>query len=302
MTSECIPAVETHMIRSRYVKQIFKIQVACPAQKKGEVSRFPVVYATDANLLFDALKGISYSIQASDQVVPRFILVGIGYPSDSPFAGSLLRARDMTFPHYPRLDTNPGSLEGVLVAEEGTKDFYGAEDFQEFIGRELIPLIEEQYPTVPGSRAYFGHSLGGGFGLFTLFARSDLFNKYVISSPGLTFHGEAQPGTSYENHDFVLRHAQSFISSGKSLRGVSLYMSVGTGEEFEPGAEMWQLTSSFYRMARLLKVAAIPGLRLMLEAFPGETHMTVWPMAFIHGVQAVFATGLWGKEVENRVR
>jgi hypothetical protein len=42
------------------------------------------------------------------------------------------------------------------------------------------------------------------------------------------------------------------------------------------------------RLASILKNAAIQGLELMVEAFPGEIHMTVYPIAFIHGVQAVF--------------
>ena len=40
-------------------------------------------------------------------------------------------------------------------------------------------------------------------------------------------------------------------------------------------------------MAALLEAARIPGLTLTTEVFPAETHMTVWPMAFIHGVRAV---------------
>jgi hypothetical protein len=72
------------------------------------------------------------------------------------------------------------------------------------------------------------------------------------------------------------------------MQGINLYLSVGSEEEFEPGLQPWQITSSFYRMAQLLKSSAIAGLGLKTEVFHGETHMTVWPMAFIHGIQAVF--------------
>ena len=48
-------------------------------------------------------------------------------------------------------------------------------------------------------------------------------------------------------------------------------------------------------MAALMKSARIAGLEFMTEEFPGETHMTVWPQAFIHGVQAVFGTRGFGK-------
>lgn len=292
---EYFPPVETHLIRSKYVRQIFRVQVMQPVQKKGEATRFPVVYATDANLTFDMFKGFSYLIQSSERPGSRFILVGIGYPSDCPYAGELLRGRDLTFPGYPKLNLKPPPLEGVLVADEGAKDFYGAEDFQQFIEYELIPLIDEKYQTNPGRRTYFGHSGGGGFGLFTLFTKSDLFKNYIVSSPGLIYHGDSSAGIHYENYDFVLQYAREFIASGKSLEDVRLYMSVGTEEEFEPSLAQWQLTSSFYRMVALMKAAAVRGLELTTEIFSGETHDTAWPMAFMHGVQAVLGTRVWGR-------
>ena len=283
----CI-GTETHLISSKFVKQTFQVQVMRPPGSIGERAQFPVVYATDGDLSFDALRRSAYSIQTCSRAAPRFILVGIGYPSESPLAGELLRMRDMTFPGYPRLSTKVIPCEGVLMAEEGTKDFYGAEDFQRFISDELITLIDKKYPTIPGDRTYFGHSLGGGFGLFTLFNRSDLFKNYIVSSPGLMFHGKSSAGIDYDNYEFLFRDARKFIASGKPLDGTRLYMSVGTEEEFETSLSGWHLTSSFFRMAALMKAAAIPGLRLTTDVFAGKTHMTTWPVAFIQGIRDVF--------------
>jgi predicted alpha/beta superfamily hydrolase len=292
---EHYPPVESHMMRSRHVNQTFKVQVMLPACRLGEAARFPVVYATDGNFAFDALKGISYSMQTPERGVPRFILVGIGYPSESPNAGVMLRCRDMTFPGYPRLRMNPPPVLGVPLVEEGTKDFDGADDFQRFISDELIPFIDEKYETVPGDRTYFGHSAGGGFGLFTLFTQTELFENYIISSPAVRYHGKTSAGINYENYDFLLQDARRFVLSGKPLNGGRVYMSVGTEEEFEPNLVDWQLTSSFYRLSALLKAAAMPGLTLLTEALQGETHMTAWPIAFMHGIQAVFRTGSWSQ-------
>jgi predicted alpha/beta superfamily hydrolase len=296
-----IPAVETHLIRSKYAQQTFKIQVMQPARRKGDTRRYPVVYVTDGNWVFDMFKSISYLLQMSADDSPPFILVGISYPSDSPHAGVLLRVREYTFPPYPQFDVKsiPEFLkkslslnfyEGTLLAEEGAKDFYGAEDFRRFIGEELVPLIDEKYATSPGDRTYFGHSGGGYFGLFTLFTQPAVFKNYVVSSPGLLYHGEAPGGIKYENYDCGAQMARTFIASGKSLDGIKLYMSAGAEEEFERSLGPWQLVSGFYQVAKLIKNAAIPGLEFMTEAFPGETHITVWPIAFIHGVQAMLGT------------
>src|SRR5262249_47412018 len=149
-----------------------------------------------------------------------------------------------------------------------------AVEFQQFLEYELIPFIEERYETAPGERTYFGHSAAGGVGLYTLFTPSPLFQNYIASSPGLTYGGEAPGGARYENYEFVLEDARRFIASGSALPGRRLYMSVGSDEEFQPNFENWRLTSSFYRLAALLKAARIPGLEFMAEVIPGETHFT----------------------------
>ena len=69
------PSVDIHLIKSKYVQQTFRVEVMSPAQSRGENRRFPVVYITDGNLAFDALKGISWSIQTTERDAPRFILV-----------------------------------------------------------------------------------------------------------------------------------------------------------------------------------------------------------------------------------
>lgn len=288
-----IPIAETHLLSSRHVAQTFKIQIQRPLLMPRDTERFPVVYATDGNQCFDMLKGISQIIQTNERDAPRFILVGIGYPGDSPAAGSALRARDLTFPGYPRIAIPPPPVAGVAKAAPGTKDFHGADDFQNFLCEELIPFVDAGGDVLQGARTYFGHSAGAGFGLYTLCTRPELFNNYILSSPGLIYHGRSSAGVDYEQYEFALDYARKLIDARRALPEVGLYLSVGSDEEFEPGLEQWQLTSSFYRLARLLAAAAIPGLRVHAETLAGETHMTVWPMAFIHGIQAVMRTGRW---------
>jgi len=282
--------VESHLLSSKYVAGEFNIQVMRPVHRQGESTRFPVVYVTDGNFSFDVIKGISHSIQKSGCDAPRFIVVGIGYPGDSPAAGSLLRVRDLTFPGYPEFSRRPPAMEGVLTAPAGTRDFCGGADFQLFMARELIPFIDRTYAVIPEERTYFGHSAGGGFGLFTLFTMSALFRNYIISSPGLAFDGETSAGVRYQDHNFMAKIAEEFIASGRSLQGVKLYLSVGSVEEFESSVSQWRLTSSCLRLMKLLRSAAIEGLELATELLPGESHMTVWPLAFMHGIQAVFGT------------
>lgn len=280
------PPVDTHLLRSKHVAQTFQIQVAQPERERGDTSRYAVVYVTDANRVFGLFKGLSHIMQASTRDAPRFILVGIGYPSVAPRAGAVLRTRDFSPPNFPKFTPKAPPVEGVLLAESGTKEINGAEDFRDFIEHELILFIDDTYPTVAGDRTYFGHSGGAQFGLFAFFTRPSLFKNYVVSSPSLVFRGELE-GVQYPNCEFMFDEARRFIASCNGLDDIQLYLSAGSEEEFEPGLDRFDITSSLYRMTTLLKTAGIPGLKLMMEVLAGETHMTAWPIAFIHGIQAV---------------
>jgi predicted alpha/beta superfamily hydrolase len=282
---EC-PAVETHLLRSTHVAQTFKLEVAQPPRRRGDSRRLPVVYVTDGNMVFNLFKEYSHLLQNLGlHPFPSFILVGIGYPSNSQFAGMYLRIRDFTTPDYFTCDMDAvqsaySRVEGVLFPETGAKRYHGSEDFCRFIEQELVPFIDANYETIPHERTYFGHSGGGLLGLYALCTRAHLFKNYIVSSPGFL---------SYKGDDFGFRMVRELIASGRGLDSIKLYLSVGAEEDFQPSyfGEP-QLTANFHRLAAMLKEAAIPGLDLITEVFPGEVHMSVWPVAFVHGVQAVF--------------
>jgi uncharacterized protein len=273
-----VPPVETHLIESRSVGQTYQIQVMQPLIETGSDERFPVLYLTDGNLSFDFAKGIAHCLQSSGEV-RRFILVAIGYPGDNPFAGDVLRCRDLTpsrrreIPGLPR--TSP--IHGVQGIAAGERLWGGAAGFLDFIRNELIPFIDVRYPTVAAERAYFGHSLGGAFGLHALFAHPGTFSHYAISSPGV----------SYDGDDDGIQEAQEFVGSGKPLPA-GVFMTVGEREEFEPDYQRSQMVSSFYRLAALLRRARPAGLNFDCEMIPGETHLSVWPTAFSHAIRVLF--------------
>jgi predicted alpha/beta superfamily hydrolase len=278
-----VPSVEAHLIASQYVDQTYQIQVMQPLMRKGANERFPVLYITDGNLAFDTAKGISHALQAAG-LVRRFILVGIGYPGDNPFAGNVLRGRDLTSDWYPDVPDIPRTspIDGVAGLGDGERNLHGASGFLAFIRHELIVFVDKAYPTIAGDRAYFGHSGGGGLGLHALFSDSGLFKRFVISSPGI----------AYDGYDFGIREARQYIESGKPLYA-KVVMTVGEREECEPHLAKWQLVTSVSRLANLLRAASILGFDFASSVIPGETHMSVWPIAFSHGVQAIYGPAQW---------
>jgi uncharacterized protein len=273
-----VPSAETHLIRSNHVEQVYQIQVMQPLMERGAIERFPVLFITDGNLFFDAAKSIAHSLQSIGKV-KRFILVGIGYPGDNPFAGAVLRARDLTSHWYPTIANIPrtSAIEGVAGFEHGKSHWHGASQFLTFLRDELMPFVARTYPTSNGDYDYFGHSGGGGLGLHALFSQPALFTRYVISSPSI----------SYEGDDFGIREALRFLQSRRPLKA-KVFMSVGDQEEDELHLEKWQLVSSFCRLTEVLRRSALPGLELETEIVKGETHMSVWPISFSHGVQSIY--------------
>ena len=283
------PEVRRHELVSSQVAQTFSINVLLPLQSHDEITRFPVVYVADGNLFFDIFKGLTQIEQMGGDPDCRYILVGIGYPGDGVAAGMILRGRDFTFAGYPqlalgRLTVDLTPIEGALLARPESPDVGGADDFQRFLGEELIPFIDANYPTLAGDRTYFGHSAGGAFGLYTMLTRRHLFGNYIVSSPAMTYNGTAGSGIVYDRYDFLFDRMREFAASGKSLAGTKLRLSVGTEEEFEETYRQFELTSSAYRMAALLRHLSLPGLDFSFKAFAGEGHQSAPIPAFRWGV------------------
>jgi predicted alpha/beta superfamily hydrolase len=121
--------------------------------------------------------------------------------------------------------------------------------------------------------------MGGGLGLHALFSRSDLFRRYLLVSPSISFEGE----------DYGIDEATDFIASRETL-DARVFMAVGELEELdpEPSVAKARFVSSVSRLAAVLRRAQLPGLDLHVRIFPGETHASVWPVAFTHGVQFLY--------------
>jgi predicted alpha/beta superfamily hydrolase len=267
-----------HSISSKAVAEVFKIRVLKPISDGGE--RFPVLYATDSDELFGGLATLANGLQGSGETAP-FILVGIGYERSR--LADLLRLRDLlTHSIRVRVYSVVQSMANSLTdddADDGraVTDTTDAREFLEFLREDLVPFINQHYPTLPGSSSYFGYSAGATFGLYTLFTHPETFGRYILGSPS----------TSFDNHHFGIELARDFIASGRTL-AAEVFMSVGELEEFRPGAEKFDLVTGFYRMVKYLRSTSIPGLTLTARVFPDETHATAWSPAFSHGLRTLF--------------
>jgi len=269
-----VPAPVRHTIVSEFVDQTFEIHIQLPVRLKDGSERFPVLYLTDcvSAMLFDDIT----ALMQTGGDVPRFIMVGIGYPAVNWMGGMQLRARDLTPTEFetPQLSV-PWPVPGVEKVKQGKKTG-GAAEFLQFIREELMPFIDDNYPTIPEDKGYFGDSLGGLFGLYVMFNQPDTFNRYIIGSP-----------SAWWDKEVILKQAKKFAASGKPLNA-RVFIAVGALEEQGAMGAQYRMVTNVYRLETLLRTANIEGLRLSTYTFPGETHTSVVAMNYIRGLQAVY--------------
>lgn len=146
-------------IYSNVLKEQRKIEVVMPDKyKPGE--RFEVTYVTDGEWNTKIVAQLQRF--AEIQFMPPNIIVSL----PNTYVGKESnRVRDFTPYKIP-----DNKLTG------------GADNFLSFLKTELIPYIENKYPT-KGYRTYHGGSLGGVFGLYAFFKEPQLFQSYLLADP-----------------------------------------------------------------------------------------------------------------------
>lgn len=265
--------VTTWVTISAKSHRAYQIWVALPPGYSKMHAPYPVLYAADANAEFSTVIGAS-RLLALDGAIPDLVVVGIGYPLPGQgFRASFAqRALDLT----PPADEDSYALTRGSATALGmplpTK-FGGAEAFHEFLGAELLPSIEKKYNVSANDRGWFGHSLGGLFGLFALFRGDRLFQRYLIGSPSLWW-----------DHDHMLQVETHFAESHSSLP-VRLFLSVGSDEEAMAGQHM---VSNLRRLSSQIAAHRYQRLATETQVFNGDTHGSVIPLTVSRGLRSLY--------------
>ena len=154
--------------------------------------KYPVVYILDGFSLQNTLETVYDNYWG--HYLPHMILVGISNKNN--------RIKDLT---TSQVKMRRGSSMDV---ETG-----GAEIFTQFIERELIPHIDNTYPTTP-YRTLIGHSYAGLFAINTLINHNHLFKNYIAIDPSMDWDNQK-----------LLKQAKEKLMT-KSFKGKSLYVSL----------------------------------------------------------------------------
>lgn len=152
-----------------------------------------------AIIALDGAKTLPLLRDLRDQMAPDapVMLAGITYP------GAGRRWQDLT---SPALITMSGQ-EGHWRAAPGTVTG-GRRAFLQMIETRLVPTLQRDHGVNPAQLTLLGHSLGGLFTFHALFARPDLFARYVAADPSVWW-----------NYGEVPREAAAFAGGIRAAGG-----------------------------------------------------------------------------------
>lgn len=253
-----MPNTEVRYLNSESNGVEYKLYVSLPEEYHNSEQNHPVLYLLDADYSFAIAKNIVDHL-AQRNHLQDVIVIGIAYAGENQYR--LNRTRDYT----PTNSDEPVSFQQIQREYSG-----GGPEFSDFIERELIPYIEENY-SVSKRRTLTGHSYGGLFTAWTLLTKPILFDGYIIISPSLWYD------------DKLLFHLDEKLSSYRD-RDIRVYLAVGEREI----NENWNMPRDLNEFVELLRGFNNQRLQIKKDVGINETHNSIFPYGLSNGIRFIF--------------
>jgi len=247
--------VQTDSIYSQTLEQSRDFWVKLPENyDPNSAQRYPVIYLLDGFSLQSSLELVYENYWG--HYLPHMILVGV--------SNRQTRMKDLT---TSEIDNRRGAAV--------TRATGGAEDFTAFLEKELLPYIDQNYPTSP-YRTLIGHSYAGLFTINTLLNHGDLFQNYIAIDPSLDWDNQA-----------LLKEAKQSLKT-QNLQGKSLYISLAAEQlhmfdasitpenVMNDESEFTLFPRSIIEFANLAEETSTDnGLKFAWQIYPEDLHGTV---------------------------
>ena len=279
MPKAIIENTEVYQLKSDIVGDVFEITVMKPEDASDEP--LPVIYLTDANNSLGTGCDVANLLMLGGEI-PQVILVAIGYPLGGDFNNFIkLRTRDFS----PSLCKWQTPMQAEL-ADMKQEDIIcgGAPNFLEFLTTELRDFIGSKYNTLDDT-TYIGDSMGGLFGVYTLFHKPHSFKRYVIGSPWMCW-----------DYPLCFEYEKKYSENHDDLKAI-VYMATGGDEHILypnlPDAIVPLFkdakTEEYSReMFKLLESRNYPSLNFRGKILDDETHFTMVSSLIGKGLKSVF--------------
>jgi predicted alpha/beta superfamily hydrolase len=244
--------------------------------------RYPVLWVTDGPFLLHLTVGLLNTLVIGG-LAPEIIVVAVGCPSDAgPAEFGRRRAIDFMPPGRSMLFDGPGGeyFRKLGVPEGGQQK---ADDFLAFLVDEVRPRLEQTY-RMSADHGLLGHSGGGMFASYALFARPGAFRRYIIGSPSSNAVDRA-----------AFRLEADYAAANTDLKA-DIFFGAGEREIGKPSLAAWGIVSAPVLMAETLLLRQYPSLNVTMRIFPGKDHSSVIADVIGEGIRAVWADALEAKD------
>jgi predicted alpha/beta superfamily hydrolase len=252
--SEKIIIGEKITIPSKVLNEDRQILIRLPQDYEYSNERYPVLYVLDGEFFFhQANSAVNFLSECSyiyNNPVPKMIVVALV---------NVDRNRDYT-PTYA-----PNQLGSLYYPTSGKADL-----FLEFLEKELLPEIDDNYRTQP-FKTLAGWSFGGLFTVHTFTNKPELFSAYLAISPSLWWDEDmyvSKFDSVFKNYQFLPKKLT--ITCG-TLEGGSIGRSVKDG--FVP----------------IIKKRMPNDYQFNFVEIPDEGHSFVPYKAFYEGLASIFS-------------
>ncbi len=255
-----IKGIETLTITSKINSFQYELYIQLPKDYASSKKQYPMIILHDTNLLFPIVSGVVNQMGGYD--MEDTILVGISYSKE--VHPQISRTRDFT-PTFAPDEKSGHSLEAQKYSGK-------ALDYIQFIDKQVIPLIAEQYRINENKKIFVGHSFGGLLGAYILLVKPDLFDSYIISSPSLWY-----------DKAVIFDLEDSYFESHKTM-DAAVYMSIGKKENSNGNNKMVDDLLLYVKQLRSRKYA---GLNLEVTVIPDASHASAFPTFFPQVIQKI---------------
>lgn len=248
-TAAVIAAGEQITLHSEVLGEDRAIFVALPTTYNSGTERYPVLYLTDAQWHF-AHSWTTAQFLARNGIIPEMIVIGVTNPD---------RTHDL---YATQADFREGDRV-IPFPRSGNAD-----QFLEFIAKELIPWTEKSY-RASELRILAGHSAGGNFALHAIRRKPGLFQAVVVASPWLAWDDRKE-----------LKELVPFLASSQPHLRALFLTSADEGGEMKADIDA---------LKAALKSRDGSPLRWSARSYPDETHDSTVIKSYYDGLRMIFA-------------
>jgi predicted alpha/beta superfamily hydrolase len=217
------------------------LMIYLPPEYGSSDESYPVLYLLDGDWHFHHVTGILQFFKFAKIDIQMIVVAVV----------NTRRGRDFSPATWPGYKSYTG----------------GADDFNRFLEKELMPFIEKKYRT-KSYNVIVGHSLAGTFALYSFLTRPELFDAYISLSPCLFWHDR-----------FMLKVSDAFLKKYGKLDKI-LYIA----HEYRDGAP----ASTMDEFVAALKNRAPEGLKWTSLLKDQGDHFSYVHKAMYEGLEYVF--------------